>query len=290
MSEPYLCLVCRRGRGREEMRLRHNDQPSTKSCTGRSQTCKELHFLWHQPCCIAGDRDGFASQFIKAQLLSRAYQWVSRGTILPAGPAAPAALKEGAASLKEHFFYLQTVDDLEALKPESWWTFSFNSAELQILFWITSKPDLCLKLACMLYLPNGCWLSQVTEIICCSSQYPVCVSSASSASRAAWQWLPSLTSAVRKAGRELITEGEQCQAEESRLPPLLLQPRRMRNMLLPSGSRRKKKPQRSREQSQYNICEYCPPPLVGRHTSTWAQPCEATLHQLFCGLLSHERN
>lgn len=73
------------------------------------------------------------------------------------------------------------------------------------------------------------------KIICYSSRYPVCVSGAPSACRAAWQWLPSLTSAPCKAGRELITEGEQCQAEESRLPPLLLQLRRMRNMLLPLG-------------------------------------------------------
>lgn len=63
---------------------------------------------------------------------------------------------------------------------------------------------------------------------------------ASSASCAARQWLPSSASAVCKAGRELITEGEQCQTEESRLPPLLLQPRRMRNMLLPFGQPEKK--------------------------------------------------
>lgn len=34
-------------------------------------------------------------------------------------PAAPAALKEDAASLKGRFSYLQPVDDLEVLKPKS---------------------------------------------------------------------------------------------------------------------------------------------------------------------------
>lgn len=92
----------------------------------------------------------------------------------------------------------------------------------------------------MLSLPNGWWLSQVAEIICYSSWSPICVSSPSSASRVAWQWLPSPTSAVCKAGRELITGGQQCQTEESRLLPLLLKPRRMRNMLLPLGQPEKK--------------------------------------------------
>lgn len=119
MSEPCLCLVCQKGRGKEEMKLRHNDQPATKSCTGRSQTCRDILSSDISPYCIAGDRDGFASQLIKAQHLSPADQWVSWGTILPAGPAAPAALKENAAFLKGHFSYLQPVDDLEVLKPES---------------------------------------------------------------------------------------------------------------------------------------------------------------------------
>lgn len=43
----------------------------------------------------------------------------TNGSARAAGPAAPAALKENAASLKGRFSYLQPVDDLEVLKPES---------------------------------------------------------------------------------------------------------------------------------------------------------------------------
>lgn len=92
------------------------------------------------PDCIAGDRDGFASQLIKAQLLSRADQWVSWGTILPAGPAAPPALKEGAAYLKGHFPYLHQWMTWKPWSLKDDEHCHFSSAELQILFWITSKP------------------------------------------------------------------------------------------------------------------------------------------------------
>lgn len=62
------------------------------------------------PCCVAGGRDGIASQLITAQqLLSQVGQQVSWGSILPEGPADPAALKEDAASSRGHFSCLWLV-------------------------------------------------------------------------------------------------------------------------------------------------------------------------------------
>lgn len=121
-----VCAWCARG-GEEERRWGSGTVISLprRAVLGDHRLAKNFTSSDISSYCTAGDRDGFASQLIKAQLLSWAEQRVSWGTILPAGPAAPAALKENAASLKGHFSYLQPVDDLEVLKPESWWTLSF---------------------------------------------------------------------------------------------------------------------------------------------------------------------
>lgn len=127
-AEPCLYPGVPEGKRRWEMRFRHwlsRHLPTVPSLPrravwGHHRLPRGSSSPDAKPCYIAGGREGFASQLIKAQqLLSWGDQ---RGSIAPAGPAAPAALKEDAAPSRGHFFLPPACGRLEALKPGSWWS------------------------------------------------------------------------------------------------------------------------------------------------------------------------
>lgn len=147
-----------------------------QSSMGRSQTSQGLIFPWCQPLLYSRRQGRFC---LPAQH--------NPTTSVPSRPMESA----GAASCQQdqHLQVLWRKMQLpqgdvfpasclwSAWSPEAWELMNLvilsQLAELQMLFWITLMPDLCLKLACMLYLPNSWWLSQVTEIIWYSNTQPV---------------------------------------------------------------------------------------------------------------------
>lgn len=177
---PVCTLACQRGRGdgrwcsgTGSADTSHSAQPATETGVGTSQASRGLIFPWCQPLLYSRRQGGFcfpAHQSPRTSVLRR-----SAGQH-PASRTRSSGCFEGrCSSLKGTFF--PASGSWSAWSPEAWElmkpVISSQLAELQIPLCITLMPDLCLKLACMPYLPNRWWLSQVTEIVCWSGTRPV---------------------------------------------------------------------------------------------------------------------